>query len=612
MGDRLRYGAWLDDGAARWRVWAPGHESVELVLYEDDGSTVRRSTWMQPDGNDCFTLTLRDEGAGTLYRHLVDGEGPFPDPWSRSQPYGVHGPSEIPGERFDWTDDGWRGVPLEELVIWEAHVGTATPEGTFEGLIGKLEHVRSLGATAIELMPVASFPGLRNWGYDGVQLFAPQAVYGGPYGLKRLVNAAHGLGLAVLLDVVYNHFGPDGNYLARYSSRYFTHVRQTPWGDAIHYDGEGAEPVRELFLSNAEMWIRDYHLDGLRLDATHQIHDDAPTHLLGDIARRARSAAPDRTVLLIAEDERNDVKLVLPADRGGFGLDAVWADDFHHEMRRALTGDRDGYFADFTGSADDIARTLRDGWFFQGQPSTYWKGPRGTPPDDVPLPRFVHCIQNHDQVGNRALGDRLNHQLDAAGCRAAAALLLIAPSTPLLFMGQEWSASTPFRFFTDHEPRLGRAITEGRRNEFAAFTAFDGQNLVPDPQSLQTFQESRLDWSELDQPEHAAMLAWYRELLSLRQNHPALRSRRREDFIVDAAEPATLVGERRSGDARLRFVVNLNGSCELEIDDGWRVLLHSEETRFGGSGSIPVDGGRIRFSRAGAVLFTNGVPLNRS
>ncbi|QSQ11448.1 malto-oligosyltrehalose trehalohydrolase [Myxococcus landrumensis] len=602
---RKQLGAWVDAGPkVRWRVWAPGHQRVEVVLHDARGAPGRVLP-MTPEAGGFFVAELEGQGAGVLYKLRVDGEGPFPDPWSRAQPQGVHGPSEVVVPDFAWTDAGWKGVEPRSLVLYEVHVGTATPEGTFEALIPRLPALVELGVNALELMPVASFPGERNWGYDGVDLFAPAQVYGGPEGLRRLVDAAHARGLAVLLDVVYNHFGPDGNYLRVYSPHYFTGRHHTPWGDAVNYDGADSGPVRELVLSNVEMWIRDYHLDGLRLDATHALVDESPRHLLDDIAERARASAPGRSVLLIAEDGRNERRLVLSTAEGGHALDGIWADDFHHQMRRAFAGDSEGYYQDYTGHTEDLARTLRQGWFYEGQVSKNQGHARGTSAEGLAPWHFVYCLQNHDQVGNRALGERLGSDVSPAAFRAMSALLLTSPYTPLLFMGQEWNASTPFLYFTDHHAELGRLVTEGRRREFADFSRFAGEE-VPDPQALETFTRSRLDWSEADKPGHAEVRLLYRELLQLRASEPAFREARRGTYDARALGPDALWMERRSEGQTLLVLLALRGTLTHPVPRGAEVLLWSEAPRFGGGGTgreSPLRDGAVTLEGPAAVVL---------
>jgi maltooligosyltrehalose trehalohydrolase len=573
-------GAWIESNGARWTVWAPDHRAVDLVL--DPGTHAEHSIAMTRTSDGYFTCFVDGAKPGTRYKYRVDGEGPYPDPASRSQPDGPHGASELVDLAFAWTDQSWHGVALAEVVIYEVHVGTATSGGTFDALVERLPEIRSVGVTAIELMPVATFPGRRNWGYDGVSLYAPAAVYGGPRGLQRLVDAAHAVGLAVIVDVVFNHLGPDGNYLRAYTPRYFTDRHKTPWGDAMRLDDPDAGPVRDWMIANAEMWIRDYHVDGLRLDATHALIDDSEPHILTELAAHARAAARDRRVLLFAEDERNEAKLVMPRARGGYELDGVWADDFHHQVRRAFAGDAEGYFADFTGRTDDLARTLRDGWFYRGQHSAHLGHARGTDSTHVDVTRFVHCIQNHDQIGNRAFGDRLGASIDASAYRVASALLLLSPGTPLLFMGQDWNASAPFLYFTDHNPELGRLVSEGRRREFERFSAFAHAE-IPDPQADETFTRSVLDWEERLAGAHRAMLEWYRALLALRATHPAIRNRTRDRFDARAVGDNALVLEYRRDDARLQLIANLRGTTSMPLPRSARFLVDSEEHRFGGS-----------------------------
>lgn len=612
MGTRT--GAWIEGGAVRFRVWAPDHERVEFVLYAESGveagagkkQEIARTLPASRAEGGYFEATAEGAGPGALYKVRIDGEGPYPDPCSRAQPLGIHGPSAVVDDAFPWTDASWRGVALEDLVVYELHVGTATPEGTFDALIERLPDLCALGVTAIELMPIASFPGQRGWGYDGVDLFAPAAIYGGPDGLRRLVDAAHAAGLAVLLDCVYNHLGPDGNYLRAYARRYFTDRHHTPWGDALNFDGEGTGPVRAFFLANVEMWIRDYHLDGLRLDATHAIIDDSDPHILAEITARARAAGAGRRVVVTAEDGRNEARLVTPIEQGGFGLDAVWADDFHHELRAAFAGDRDGYYEDYQGTPEDIARTIHKGWFYEGQRSKHLGRPRGTPVEHLSPLHLMHCIQNHDQIGNRAHGERLGESVGAAAFRAMSALLLLGPYTPLLFMGQEWNARTPFQYFTDHEPELGKRVTEGRRREFGAFSAFGAE--VPDPQEPGTFARSRLDWSEREQPDHAGMLAWYCALLGLRRSHPALRERGRGTFSATALSPDAVRLERRGkGDgAAVIALVAVRGELVMDVGQGARVLAYSEERRFGGAAErarSPIEDGKVHLVGPAALVL---------
>lgn len=516
---RPSWGAFRDGEKFRFRVWAPTASRVDVDL---SGPKIGKKILPLEDlENGTFTGCCPEVQQGDRYAYRVDGRGPFPDPASRFQPDGVHGASEVVDPvPFQWSDEGWRGVSLENLVLYELHVGAFTAAGTFRSALAKLPYLAELGVTAVELMPVAEFPGSRNWGYDGVNLYSPSRNYGRPDDLRALVDRAHRLGLGVLLDVVYNHPGPDGSYLPEFSPYYFSDRHETAWGPAFNFDGRHSEMVREFFIENALHWIHEYHMDGFRLDATHAIIDESPRHVLAELASRCRKSAADRRLLFIAEDHRNLSAVLQPEREGGWGLDAVWADDFHHQVRKRLAGDRDGYFQDFSGSPADLAATLRQGWFFCGEYSQYLTEHRGDNPSGLPLRRFVHCLQNHDQIGNRAFGERLHHQIDAAAYRAATALLLMVPSTPLLFMGQEWGASSPFLYFTDHEPSLGEKVTEGRQEEFKSFSAFSHptqRERIPDPQASETFVSSLLNWEEQGEEGHAHLLNLYRDLIQLRK-----------------------------------------------------------------------------------------------
>ncbi|MBI4863728.1 MAG: malto-oligosyltrehalose trehalohydrolase [Candidatus Riflebacteria bacterium] len=603
-------GAWPVDGGFSFRVFAPGARRVELVL---EGPERSGTVPLEREKSGYHRGVVPGLKTGALYRYRIDGQGPYPDPASRAQPLGVHGPSatDDPGA-FLWRASNPPGLSLDHLVLYELHVGAFTREGTFRGVIRRLDHLAGLGVTAVELMPVASFPGRRNWGYDGVGLYAPSSVYGGPQGLRELVDAAHARGLAVILDVVYNHFGPDGAYVWCLAPDFFDRDLKTPWGNAIRFSGPGSRPVRDFFVHNALHWLHDYRVDGLRLDATHSIIDRSKRHILREIADRVRSTLPaGRSVLMIAEDSSNDEKLVRPRRRGGYGLDAVWADDLHHQIRVALAGDRDGYYIDYSGTVTDIARTLRRGWFYEGQRSTHSRGPRGTSPAALPLAAFVHCLQNHDQVGNRALGERIHHEIPLEAWRSAVCLLLTGPSTPLLFMGQEWAASSPFLYFTDHGPELGKAVTAGRRREFESFESFSdplARERIPDPQANATFERSKLRWSERSGPPHAAVLRLHRDLLRLRQQHPALGEATRRGFRVAPAGSHGLVMRRRVGESELLVVINLRDRLELALrrpasvkggpPRSWRELLLTESRRYGGDPRRVV----LRRERRGGIV----------
>ena len=470
-GGGLSWGASVGRQGSRFVLPAPAAITADVRVGPPGGPARWHPLDKQADGT--WSAVVAGAGAGDWYQFRVDDGPAWPDPASRFQPRGVHGPSEIVDPAaYGWEDHGWTGIDVVDAVVYELHVGTFTPEGTFAAARARLPDLASLGVTAVELMPVADFPGRWNWGYDGVSLFAPARVYGRPDDFRAFVDRAHALRLAVYLDVVYNHLGPDGAYLAALLPTIFSSRHASPWGRGLNFDDEGSELLRRVVIENAVYWITEFHLDGLRFDATHAIVDDSRAHVLAAATTAVRAAVTGRRVQLMAEDHRNLAMTVEPPAEGGLGFDAVWADDFHHQVRRCLAGDSDGYYADFTGRPDDIAATVRQGWFYRGQRSAYHETPRGSDPEPLDYAQFVIAIQNHDQVGNRAFGDRLSASIDAASYRAASMLLLLAPELPLVFMGQEWAASTPFQYFTDHEPELGRLVTEGRRREFARFEAF--------------------------------------------------------------------------------------------------------------------------------------------
>lgn len=472
-------------------------------------------------GSDGWWRIAREVPPGTRYRFRIDGRSPFPDPRSPWQPEGVHGPSAtVDHGAFDWTDGDWNPPALRDAVIYELHIGTFTSEGTHRAAIGRLEFLRDLGVTHIELLPLAAFPGKHGWGYDGVCPFAPHPAYGTPDDLKALINAAHAHGIAVLLDVVYNHLGPDGNYLGQFGP-YFTDRWKTPWGDAVNFDGPESDEVRAYFIDNALMWMRDYHFDGLRLDAVHAIVDTRAVHLLEELAERTRelSIFLNRRCVLIAESDLNDPRFVHPVSGGGYGLDAHWIDDFHHAIHARFTGERDGYYADF-GSLATLAKALRQGYVFDGCYCSFRRRTFGRPPIGVPNDRFVAFAQNHDQTGNRGRGERLAHLGDPDAIKAVSALVLLSPFVPMLFQGEEWGASSPFLYFTDHvDHHLARAVSQGRRNEFAKFDW--GRGETPDPQDPETFLASKLKWSEISSPKHADLLDWHRRLIEIRKSHPS-------------------------------------------------------------------------------------------
>ena len=566
-------GAWPEDGGVRFRIWAPAMPRLWASF-----SQIAPPDSLEPISGRSIELTRGDSGIFSGWAEDVKGPHEylyysgygmkmFPDPASRFQPEGVHGPSEIiDPSTFPWTDRNWRGIDRDRAVIYEMHVGTFTPEGTFRAAEGRLAELADLGVTAVQLLPVNDFPGRWNWGYDGVALFAPARCYGRPDDLRRLVDRAHSYGMAILLDVVYNHFGPDGNYTGVFSRQYVRDDRVTNWGPAINLGGPGSEMVRAFLIENALMWIHEYHCDGFRLDATHAFVDDGPRPFLEEFAETVRASVPDRQLILIAEDHRNLGTIIRPASEGGWDFDGVWSDDFHHELRRYLTGDHDGVFQDFRGTTTHLARAITDGWLFCGQYSAYREKNRGTDPTGIPPRRFVFSLQNHDRVGNRAGGRRLNHDLDPATYRAATALLLMSPETPMLFMGQEWAAGSPFFYFTDHVEELGRAVRQGRSHEFRRYADFtDPARLatIPDPQAESSFQLSKLDRAERFWEPHASTLRLYRELLRLRRDEPAFHSGPSEAHALGEDGVAIHLGV--GTESEITAVVRLRGLGPLSL-----------------------------------------------
>lgn len=615
------FGANYEGNGTRFRAWAPGVSTIDVVIYRADDQP--QIVPMKSGTDGCYEAFVNAVEPGALYKFRVNNELQFPDPASKFQPEGVHGPGQVIDlDNYHWQDSSWKNPPLEQLVFYETHIGTFTEAGTFAGVKERLSYLKDLGITALQLMPVADFPGRWNWGYDGVMLYAPARCYGPPQELCQLIDAAHALGLAVFLDVVYNHFGPDGNYTGVYGSQFESKKHHSPWGAGLNFDDAGSALVRRFFIDNAIYWLKNFHFDGLRLDATHAIIDDSKLHFLAELNAKVKEACGERTVYLIAEDHRNLGKMLQSGNSGGYGLDGVWADDFHHQNRCLLAGDNEGYYADFTGSTTDLAKTIQQGWFYTGQFSQHSEGNRGTDPSGIPPKAFVVCIQNHDQIGNRAFGDRLHHKITPAAFRASSALLLCSPQTPLLFMGQEWSASTPFQFFTDHNAELGKLVTEGRRKEFRHFSAFTDpavRETIPDPQALSTMQNCVLRWEELEASPHDKTLALYKALLNLRKSEPSLQSAdmpTHQCFAINDNALALLRGEP----ATFLLICQLQESGTLHWQDipqlaehnpqDWTVVLTTEDANFA-TDPQPItitqnDDGQITFARPGAVLFRRG------
>ncbi len=566
--------------AIRWRVWAPNARRLDLVLF--DGAK-RREMSMLAESRGYFHCRLPEIADGQRYAYRLNGGSERPDPCSLWQPDGVHGPSAVVRPaRFVWTDRDWKGIPLADLVFYELHVGTFTPAGNFESVIPRLRELRELGITALEIMPVGQFPGTRNWGYDGVQPYAAQNSYGGPHGLQRLVDACHAVGLAIFLDVVYNHLGPEGNYLSEFGP-YFTDHYKTPWGKAVNFDGPGSDAVRDYVLDNARMWLEEFHFDGLRLDAVHAIYDFSARHILRAIKETAEDVArrTGRWIHIIAESDLNDPRLLNPPEHGGYGLDAQWSDDFHHAAHAYFTGERRGYYEDF-GSAAQLARALVQPFLYAGDYSITRDRKHGAPPKGLSGDRFVVCLQNHDQVGNRARGDRLLSLLrEPAKQRLASSYLLLAPYLPLLFMGEEYGEDNPFPFFCSFgDPALIKAVRDGRKREFAGLV---GQEPMPDPHAETTFAAARLSWSWPSGTPRAGMRCLHADLLAARRRWPALRQfgERTVRLIPDNASGPLLQMERGA----MRVFFNLaDHPCPLNLDayGSDKLLFSSESSRYGG------------------------------
>jgi maltooligosyltrehalose trehalohydrolase len=564
---------------------------------------------LNPSEHGYFCADFSDVGPGTLYRYRLDGGIERPDPASRFQPQGVHGPSQVVDNHFPWTDHSWRGLALDKYVLYELHVGTFTPEGSFDAIMQRIADLKQLGITAIELMPVAQFPGNRNWGYDGVYPYAAQDSYGGPAALKGLVNACHEQDMAIVLDVVYNHLGPEGNYSADFGD-YFTDLYKTPWGQSLNFDASGSDEVRRYFIENALQWVTDFHVDALRLDAIHAIVDPSAIPFLQELAGEvhARAEELDRLIYLLPESNRNDAREVTAADLGGLGLDSVWNDDFHHALHVLLTGEQTGYYEDFQG-IEDLALAFRKGFVYSGQYSKYRGRHHGNSSEKIPGEGLIVFAQNHDQVGNRLLGDRLGQTASFEQLKLAAGTVLLAPYVPLLFMGEEYGEIAPFQYFVSHgDPALVEAVRQGRTEEFARFR-WDRQ--IPDPQSEQTFRRSKLNWELRNKGRHRVLLDFYRELLRMRREIPALAQLDKKSTEVTAfPREKVLLVRRSSGASEIFAVFNFNPrpvQLSLPVPAGnWQKRLDSAESRWQGERSEVPDSidsnGRVPFSLAAYAL----------
>lgn len=595
----MRLGATKEDIGVTYRVWAPDHENLSVEI-RSTNNTSRRFPLKREEGG--YHAGHDEKGkAGDRYGYRIGEGGLLPDPASRAQDGDVHGLSIVVDPRkFPWTDANWQRPAYRDLVIYELHVGTFTAEGTFRAAIEKLPHLRMLGVSAIEIMPIGDFPGKRNWGYDGVLIYAPASCYGSPDDLRALVDAAHAEGIAVLLDVVYNHFGPDGNYLSAYSSHFYCKRHHTPWGEGFNLDGKERAAVRDFFLSNPQYWMDEYHIDGFRFDATHEIKDDSPFHILKELAAVVHAQGG----YAIAEDARNEA-LVLEVD--GYGFDGVWADDIHHTLRVNQTGENFSYFGDFGGTIQEVAETLRRGWFYSGQVAKNYGGPRGTDGSHLPPASFVCCISNHDQTGNRAFGERINQLVAPSSYRALSVLLCLCPFTPMLFMGQEWNASSPFLFFCDHNEDLGKKITAGRKKEFAAFPEFAGgkSQEVPDPQAESSFIKSKLNWEEMNTPKHMECLRLYQESLALRSAERAFRPKSRTSWSVSLWEDRVIALRHEDKENAFLLLFNPKGEAEITLppEHGWEVLLSSNAKRFGGTRTEDIHPKQIQFLESETVVL---------
>ena len=571
-----------------FRVWAPKAKAAAVKIGEEEfGLEQVEGGW--------WTTDVESAGPGTDYVYLLDGKDqPLPDPRSQYQPAGVNGPSRVVDHTaFEWTDEAWHARPLQSAIIYELHVGTFTPEGTCEAAQQKLGYLKDLGITHVELLPFAEFPGVNGWGYDGVDLFAPHAAYGGPDGLKRFVDACHAEGLAVIMDVVYNHFGPSGNYVGSYGP-YFTSAHKTPWGDAVNLEDAGSYEVRRFFCDNALMWLRDYHMDGLRLDAVHAYMDRSAINFMEQLASevRALEGLTGRHYSLIAESDLNDPRLITPREVQGYGLDAQWSDDFHHAVVALLTSDRSGYYADF-GDFADLGKALTSAFVYDGQYSDFRERVHGRSASGIPGWRFLGYSQNHDQIGNRAKGERLEHLTDIAHAKIAAALTLTAPFLPMLFQGEEFAASSPFQYFTDHEDKeLARLVSEGRKKEFAAF-GWDPDD-IPDPQDKSTVENSKLKWDELSGPKHADMLQWYKQLVALRKSRPELSDGAMDQVEIDFDQEDKWFSMQRGGTV-LIFTLDDEG-YSAGLEEGVALL-------FGSDPGVKVEDGELTIPGVGVALL---------
>ena len=619
---RRAWGAEVSPDGVEFRVFAPKRSSVSLLLESGGQRTIPMSGGRE-EGFSCFVPELR---AGARYRYLLDDEDkPFPDPYSRFQPEGPHGPSEvIDPSLYGWRDGAFAGCTLQGQILYELHVGTFTREGTYRSAARQLPALADLGITVLELMPLAEFPGRFGWGYDGVNLFAPTRLYGRPDDLRSFVDDAHGLGMSVILDVVYNHLGPDGNYISQFSDTFFSKVK-TEWGDALNFDGEHSAATRAYVRDNAAYWIEEFHFDGLRLDATQQIFDESPRHIVHELIESARSAAGTRSIIVVAENEPQAASLARPMEQGGLGVDALWNDDFHHSTHVVATGHSEAYYCETGGTPQELISALKWGFLYQGQYYTWQKQNRGQPALDLRAEQFVLYLQNHDQVANSARGLRLHQTTSPGLSRALTALLLLAPGTPMLFQGQEFNASTPFYYFADHEPELGNLVRTGRVDFLRQFNSLRGRgvrSILPDPAAPETFARSKLD--ERERERHGEMTSLVRDLIALRKRDPVFSAQRADRMhgavLGEHAFALRFFGEH--GDDRL-VLVNLGRDLHLyrapepllapPREASWEIAFSTEDPEYGGMGTPPLDSyEQLRIHGLAVVVLAPGKPAPKS
>ena len=582
----MKLGAqYLEDGKCEFRIWAPKVEELSLKIISPKEELIN----LYKDEFDYWSVAINDIPPGTQYYFKINNSDEWPDPASNFQPYGVHKASAtVNHSLFKWSDEIWKGRELKDYIIYEIHTGTFTEDGTFEGAISKLEYLKKLGITAIEIMPVAQFPGNRNWGYDGVYHYAPQNSYGGPEGLKKLINASHNLNLAVVLDVVYNHFGPEGNYTGKYGS-YFNPFYHSPWGDALNFDGPNSDAVRNYFIENALYWFSNFHIDALRLDAVDRIYDMSAKHFLQELAEETNKLSNKikKRLFLIAESDLNDSKIIRPIKEHGFGIDAQWSDDFHHSIHSLLTGEKQGYYQDF-GTTEDLTKSIQDTFVYTGQYSKYRKKKYGNSALERKPDQFVINIQNHDQVGNRAFGERLSQLVSFEEIKLAAAALLISPYIPLIFMGQEFNEENPFLYFVSfNDLHLIEAVRKGRKEEFSSF---QWKKEVPDPQSEETFQKSKLKWELSNENKHKVLLDFYKYLINLRKKNKAFSSFNRKDFkVIGTGIDKTLILRRYWKVNKITAILNFNSevvTAKIPFSEGkWKKILDSADEKWEGPGA---------------------------